>query len=676
MKRVQMAVIVYLMFQGITPVKALPRVVVVSTSQFASPAIPDLLHGAATASVVQQTLADHCGIETSSMQVLTDQNASYPPTKKNVERAIQTACNTAGAQDTIILYLCVHGVRTDDGQQLQLLTSDSDPRDLEATSVSASWIREQLEATQAAHKLVLLDTFYKGKRKTPNSIRAVDTVDFANSLLNAPDSAHASSTVLIASASQNQLSQPLQANADDAPSLFAYWIAKALSGHADRNRDQQISTREVYSFIAGNIENTSRLAGGEQQRQTPLLVNSRDANQRLLSVVPAEFRKSVREAAETLSWTLLAQSESQPRIAVMPFTTEFKKQELVNGPYGALSASGSKDVASALEGIFRKQRRPVKTVSGAELSKLLAELRFTVDDLRDNDRMTSLASRANVNAIVRGQIVGVDDKNRIVCVLQAMDAKGKELGTPVQTVAYASANSLAMSGKSFDTRLVHQKVRNELLAQSLTDDAAVMALPANEGRVVAETMHGMTRESHPLEDERFPYQVWLEVEGKRRPIEFKNGEAVVTVARHQPFEIHVENQSSDQVMMRLLVDGFNTLPQDGEAMPQVHLDDARPWILEPAFHARVPGFVKRTGTAGEYAEFLVVDASRSLASRRDFTEQLGLVTAAFYRPKSSRRGVGVTPGALKSADFVVRQGFVPGDLLGVIQIRYQDDANE
>jgi hypothetical protein len=73
---------------------------------------------------------------------------------------------------------------------------------------------------------------------------------------------------------------------------------------------------------------------------------------------------------------------------------------------------------------------------------------------------------------------------------------------------------------------------------------------------------------------------------------------------------------------------------------------------------------------GKVREFTVVDAQESLAARRKFTDQIGLITAAFYEPKLARGDLGTLPG--KERDALIRRcaDAVPGSLIAVVHLNY------
>jgi hypothetical protein len=191
---------------------------------------------------------------------------------------------------------------------------------------------------------------------------------------------------------------------------------------------------------------------------------------------------------------------------------------------------------------------------------------------------------------------------------------------------------------------------------------------------------------HPLANPKFPLRVRVMVKtpGKRLPQErygvFRGNDMFVPLAKDEVYEIWVENRTGQLVLMRLLVDGLNTLPElvttKGvavyETAARVDLDEARHWNLDPQ-QARlfaIRGFVTQTGAAGRLREFKVVDAQESVAARQKFTDQLGIITAAFYAPKSGSRTVGTGFGEERTEEIGEAEKIEAGNLLAVVHIRY------
>ncbi len=108
------------------------------------------------------------------------------------------------------------------------------------------------------------------------------------------------------------------------------------------------------------------------------------------------------------------------------------------------------------------------------------------------------------------------------------------------------------------------------------------------------------------------------------------------------------------------------------ATQRVNLDEARHYILDPerGKTQAIRGFRTDPKDLSKYNEFKVVDAQQSLAARQQFTDQIGLITAAFYAPKSDSRAIGTGLGQERKEKLEERKGVKCGNLLGVVHIRY------
>jgi hypothetical protein len=220
--------------------------------------------------------------------------------------------------------------------------------------------------------------------------------------------------------------------------------------------------------------------------------------------------------------------------------------------------------------------------------------------------------------------------------------------------------------------------------------------PDDEERSVSDTVvQGLDRRSQGPLDEKFPYRVTIAVSGQAREAVMRGNDMFVPLSKGEVYEIWVEVKHDEPVMMRLLVDGLNTLPEKVrskavkveqtepseryEPAQRVNLKEARAWLIDPKESrvVAVSGFVSelRDDDTGKYNEFRVVDAQDSLAARQQFTDQVGLITAAFYTRKAVTRGserstIGTAPGRERVDKIVQVEGVEPGNLLGVVHLRY------
>ncbi|MFK3981923.1 type VII secretion protein EccCb [Micromonospora sp. NPDC050397] len=82
--------------------------------------------------------------------------------KSAVERAIETMLRTAGPEDLILLYFSGHGIRSTKRGRLYLAVANTELDALSSTAVSASFVRELLDESDAASSVILLDCCYSG----------------------------------------------------------------------------------------------------------------------------------------------------------------------------------------------------------------------------------------------------------------------------------------------------------------------------------------------------------------------------------------------------------------------------------------------------------------------------------------------------------------------------------
>ncbi|MEY2727199.1 MAG: hypothetical protein RLZZ458_3066 [Planctomycetota bacterium] len=197
---------------------------------------------------------------------------------------------------------------------------------------------------------------------------------------------------------------------------------------------------------------------------------------------------------------------------------------------------------------------------------------------------------------------------------------------------------------------------------------------------------------HPEEVGMAPLRLTIMVDGKPRPFEFfdDDREARVPLASGNNYTILVENPTQENRILRLLVDGQNTLAEatkneNGDyswvAGCFVLPEKARYWVIPPGKY-EIKGFYKEPRDAGqtEYNKFEVVDGLDSPAAKAGFREKVGIITAAVYTAVAFNRPVemsgenrpflGTRPGALAKEAVRLDTAFGPQRLETIIHIRY------
>ncbi|MFE2614197.1 type VII secretion protein EccCb [Micromonospora chalcea] len=82
--------------------------------------------------------------------------------KSSVERTMETMLRSAGPEDLFLLYFSGHGVRRGKRGRLYLAVANTEVVCLSSTSISASFVHELLDESEAASSVILLDCCYSG----------------------------------------------------------------------------------------------------------------------------------------------------------------------------------------------------------------------------------------------------------------------------------------------------------------------------------------------------------------------------------------------------------------------------------------------------------------------------------------------------------------------------------
>ena len=190
---------------------------------------------------------------------------------------------------------------------------------------------------------------------------------------------------------------------------------------------------------------------------------------------------------------------------------------------------------------------------------------------------------------------------------------------------------------------------------------------------------------------------------RKQNLQFRGNDAYLAIDKGVEYVIYFKSAYSDDVYVRVLVDGLNTLSQlestiskafvvvpaatsEGEYVvaPRVPLDEARPWFVPKGTSVcSISGFVDANGKSDTLRRFQVVDADQSAAARKNYTDQTGMITVVFYKaviPPETRRGEAppdndqqlgtdmANPETVKLN--YVKTKKVPGEMIAAYSIRY------
>lgn len=342
-----------------------------------------------------------------------------------------------------------------------------------------------------------------------------------------------------------------------------------------------------------------------------------------------------------------------------------------------------------------------KVIRGPALHKELIRSGIDVSNLETANLSGLKVKGAKISALAIGRIRGREGAVfRLGCRLKRTGSVG-QIGS-ANGICFLNESEWAMMGQSAinpdPVNITPGEATAPIMAQHIQ---ALDAQVIDSDKVP---------KLHPKVNLNFPFTVEIHVKDsngyfqKREGI-VKGNDYHVKLRKGEVYRIQITDRSTQVVFMRLLVDGLNSLPEkmnihdkgvyvepvtgEGEwvVAPRVNLAESRAWYLEPAtvglngeikpMTYGINGFFKESndGNDDHYNEFVVTDAPDSAAARKEFTQQIGLITAAFYQsvspPGPKRLGTGL---GKEYKQYVEKyQGDkVPGGLIGVVHIRYDE----
>lgn len=555
-----------------------------------------------------------------------------------------------GAKDRLLVYFSGHGFRSSEGK-LYLAPLDCDPKKPEATGLSVAWLREQIAGCRAGLKLLVLDSCHAGNEKGEEdaTLKSIVSKDLGEPFRDLDG------VITLASSTGDEKSQIW---AEKRQSLFTYWLNQGLKGHADGDGDGSVDVDELNKYL---FENVTQTASSRFHRpQTPVrIIRSGSGVPVVLQLAPMQLKHLVSDMADQVIWNM--ESRGLKKVGVLQFTTDTKFGEALGGEFGSLGRWCTAELEHRLlkAGSF-------EVVDSQELITTLKQQAFTVDQIGSREALAKLAaSMGGLPAIVTGTLR--HRQNRMI----TLQSKLKQLDT----------NALAAAAGGTALLNEHEWA---MLGYSVAVKPEDRPLPFPGQKTQDQLIKNLDQKAkgaHPLADPRFPYKVSIWVGGKERKGVLRGNDYIVPLSNGEIYSIRITLASGDPVYMRLLVDGLNTLPQKletkgldtMETAPIVKLDMARGWALDPKQAGtrlfEVAGFVTATGAEGALRRFKVVDDNMSLAVHKNFTENVGLITAAFYTANTVRSGTNVEDQETK-VRLVERVDVTAGDLLSVVNIRY------
>ena len=168
-------------------------------------------------------------------------------TESRIRRAISTFLTNKKPDDLVLVYFSGHGILDDRGR-LYLALKDTQYDLLKATSISSSFVADEMDSCRSKRQILILDCCHSGAfgRGTKGEQKAITETTFEGSGFGR--------VVLTASDSTQYALEGDQVIKQTELSLFTHFLLEGLkTGEADVNNDGLIALDEWYDYTYGRV---------------------------------------------------------------------------------------------------------------------------------------------------------------------------------------------------------------------------------------------------------------------------------------------------------------------------------------------------------------------------------------------------------------------------------------
>ena len=229
------------------------KALLVAASTYEDPNVAKLRAVAEDVEDLSHVLADP---EVGPFDVETSTNEPHYAVRKRISAFFKGA----GRKDLLLVHVSSHGLKDDYGN-LYFATADTELGLLEATTVSADFVNEEMRKSRARRILLLLDCCFSGAFESGMDKKGDDAVHLGDHF----KGKGTGRVVLTASDDMEYSFVGKNLTGEGRASVFTRAVVQGLkTGEADRDRDSFISAAELYDYV-------SRIVAEERPEQTPKL---------------------------------------------------------------------------------------------------------------------------------------------------------------------------------------------------------------------------------------------------------------------------------------------------------------------------------------------------------------------------------------------------------------------
>jgi uncharacterized caspase-like protein len=287
--------------------------ILIGVNHYQDPNIQSLNFSAADARALAAVLTDPNigGFPSNHVLLLTDDagDSSLFPTRRNIMDRVSEFLALPGTDDTLLFFYSGHGAQPGNNSYIlpmdaRVETEGGKPSEatLALTSISVSYLLEQLQACRANKKVLILDSCHSGAAKVSGEYMG-----------NALSSTLASGGAGLVSLSSCTLAEQSYEYKEEGHGAFTYFLVEGLKGAGDRDGDGEVVVSEANRYVH---DKTYAWANSRRVSQTPIFYGFQAGD----IVLTGKLKENISGAAQLGSTpSVTSQKMAKPALAVVPF---------------------------------------------------------------------------------------------------------------------------------------------------------------------------------------------------------------------------------------------------------------------------------------------------------------------------------------------------------------------
>ncbi len=236
-----------------TPLDPDAVAVVIGVERYRQAGLPRVDHASRDARTVHAYLTGAMGFDPRNVALLLDEGAGKADLEKYLGAWLK---NRVTAKSRVFVYYAGHGAPNPATGEGFLVPFDGDPSYTAETAFPLKRLYESLGELPARSVLVALDSCFSGRGG--RSLLAKGARPLVSVKLAPISSAN---TVVMTGTGGDQIST---SHPNEEHGLMTYFLLKGLHGAADADKNGKVTTKELFSFLAPEVERTARRQNVEQ----------------------------------------------------------------------------------------------------------------------------------------------------------------------------------------------------------------------------------------------------------------------------------------------------------------------------------------------------------------------------------------------------------------------------